>query len=174
MQVISVAEALKKLEGKEAFFLDVREIGEYAQGHIEGSLLLPLSECLVAQDFPHDAKKTCIVYCHSGVRSLQAVQKLSKLFPQQSFKSLEGGILSWKRQTEHSIGAKSCSRQFFSVQRQIQIVAGILILSSMATGFFVDSTYFILTLFVGSGLLFAGLSGWCGLGILLSKMPWNK
>lgn len=58
--------------------------------------------------------------------------------------------------------------------RQVQIAAGGLILIGVVLGYAVNSSFFLLSGFVGVGLMFAGISGFCGMARLLDKMPWNQ
>jgi len=60
------------------------------------------------------------------------------------------------------------------VMRQVQVTAGSLVLIGVLLGAFLNPWFLILSGFVGSGLMFAGLSGWCGMAKLLGNMPWNK
>ena len=61
-----------------------------------------------------------------------------------------------------------------SLERQVRIAAGSLVLLGAALGFFVHPYWLALSAFVGAGLLFAGITDTCGMGMLLAKMPWNQ
>jgi hypothetical protein len=58
--------------------------------------------------------------------------------------------------------------------RQVQIVAGLLVLTGVVLGFVLNPAFFGISAFVGAGLTFAGISGWCGMAKLLALMPWNR
>ncbi|MBL0811046.1 DUF2892 domain-containing protein, partial [Klebsiella michiganensis] len=60
------------------------------------------------------------------------------------------------------------------LMRQVQIVAGALILLGVALGYAFSSGFFLLSAFVGAGLTFAGITGFCGMARLLALMPWNR
>lgn len=60
------------------------------------------------------------------------------------------------------------------LMRQVQIAAGALILLGVVLGYAVNSGFFLLSGFVGAGLTFAGLTGFCGMARLLAVMPWNR
>ena len=58
--------------------------------------------------------------------------------------------------------------------RQVQIAAGALILAGVILSVTVNPAFLGLSAFVGAGLTFAGVTGWCGMAHLLALMPWNK
>ena len=64
--------------------------------------------------------------------------------------------------------------QPIEIMRQVQIVAGSLVLIGVILGYFVTPAFYALPAFVGAGLLFAGISGFCGMAKLLAIMPWNR
>jgi hypothetical protein len=61
-----------------------------------------------------------------------------------------------------------------SLERQVRIAAGSLVLLGVALGAFVSQWLYGLSAFVGAGLVFAGLTDTCGMGMLLARMPWNR
>ena len=60
------------------------------------------------------------------------------------------------------------------LMRQVQIAAGLLVLTGVGLGFAASPAFFGLAGFVGAGLTFAGATGWCGMAKLLAAMPWNR
>ncbi|GAB4460324.1 MAG: rhodanese-like domain-containing protein [Elainellaceae cyanobacterium] len=149
--------------------VDVREPVEYAGEHISGSTLVPLSNFDPAL-LPNQPNKPTVLYCRSGNRSAQAAQKLFSAGIQE-VTHLEGGLLAWKAQgypTEIKQNAP------ISLMRQVQIVAGSLVLLGTLLGAFVSPWFLILSGFVGSGLIFAGVTDTCAMAMLLAKMPWNR
>ena len=90
---MTIDEAKKKHEAKEAVFLDIRDPGSYEDGHIEGALHLTedkLPEFLQTAD-----KERCtIICCYHGNMS----QGAAAYFAEQGFKdvySLVGGYTAW-------------------------------------------------------------------------------
>ena len=61
-----------------------------------------------------------------------------------------------------------------SLERQVRIAAGSLVLLGVALGLLVHPAFIGLAAFVGAGLVFAGVTDWCGMGLLLARMPWNQ
>ena len=56
----------------------------------------------------------------------------------------------------------------------VAIAAGLLVLLGVLLGFLAHPALFGLSAFVGAGLVFAGITDFCGMGLLLAKMPWNR
>jgi hypothetical protein len=61
-----------------------------------------------------------------------------------------------------------------SLERQVRIAAGTLVATGTLLGAFVSPWWLILPGFVGGGLIFAGVTDFCGMAMLLARMPWNK
>lgn len=164
-------ETLKNwLNSDEAILIDVREPAENEARKIEGSYLIPLAQ-ISKKSLPNLGTKKLVIHCHSGKRSFAACSKILSEDPNLEVYNLEGGILSWINNNNQTQTSK---KFFLPLDRQTQLTIGIVVLSGSLLGYFVNSLFFILPSFFGAGLCFAGITGWCGLAILLSKMPWNK
>lgn len=99
MQKIDPAAAIRLLDAGKAVAVDVREPDEYAVGHIPGAKLLPLGEVLsCAAEVLPDKRAPWLVYCRTGRRSADAVQKLASLGYENLYDL--GGILSWPYEIE--------------------------------------------------------------------------
>jgi rhodanese-related sulfurtransferase len=159
----------EKLEKGEVFLIDVREPGEHASEAIHGATLLPLGEICCEKITAPDG--TLVVHCRSGKRSTLAYEKLLAENPNLDIYNLEGGIAAW---IAEGYEVKKSGRKVLPLDRQTQIVAGSVVLTGVTLGFLVHPGFFGLSGFVGAGLIFAGISGWCGTTQLLAKMPWNK
>ena len=96
-------QALKQalVEKKNVFILDVREPFEYEIAHIEGSKLIPLGQ-LTQRVNELDTADQIVVYCHTGVKSAQAVRFLNDL-GFKKVKNLKGGIRAWTREIDRSL-----------------------------------------------------------------------
>lgn len=152
-----------------AFLLDVRTPAEFAAEHIEGATLLPLHELDEASAVKVLAgRKECVVVCQSGRRAQSAAGKLEEwgITPVV----LEGGVNAWK---DAGLPVKR-GRGVISIERQVRIAAGSLVVIGVALGFSVSPWFFGLSAFVGCGLIFAGITDFCGMGLLLARMPWNQ
>ena len=61
-----------------------------------------------------------------------------------------------------------------SLERQVRIAAGSLVVIGVALGTLVNPWFYGLSGFVGAGLVFAGVTDTCGMGMMLARMPWNN
>ncbi|MBY0378747.1 MAG: rhodanese-like domain-containing protein [Gammaproteobacteria bacterium] len=166
---MNVHELKEKMERGDILLLDVREPAEYKTECIEGSYLLPLSE-LCYEKLPQTTKPL-VIHCNSGKRSEEACKKLLAQNPQLEIYSLKGGISEWK-----NVGYPilRLGGNMLPLIQQVQFTAGLLIVLGVLLGLFISTWFYILPGFIGLGLMVAGLSGWCGMAMLLAKMPWNK
>ncbi len=149
--------------------IDVREPIEFAESHVTGAKLIPLGQ-IESRSSELDQSKPLFVMCQAGKRGAAAADKLIAL-GFSDVRNLEGGILAWKSAgLPCSIGAKVV----MPLMRQVQITIGFFVLLGSLLALYVDPRWIYLCLFFGAGLIFAGLSGFCGLALVLAKMPWNR
>jgi rhodanese-related sulfurtransferase len=171
IQNISPAQA-KVLLAQGAALIDIREQEEYARENIAEAHLLSLSAIEKGDRLgPFEPYDTVIFYCQSGMRSSQNTQKLAAAVAPAKVMLLDGGLNAWKKDGQQILRDKS---QPLPIMRQVQIAAGTLILAGVLLGYGIHPGYFLLSGFVGAGLLFAGVSGFCGMARLLAVMPWNR
>jgi rhodanese-related sulfurtransferase len=149
--------------------VDVRERDEFARVHIAGAVNLPLSGCDAAHLDPAPGQEP-VFMCRSGARTAAACDRLAARVPGGGF-VLEGGLDAWLRA---GLPVVRDAKAPIELMRQVQIVAGALILLGVLLGWAVAPIGFGLAAFVGAGLLFAGLTGFCGMARLLLHAPWNR
>ncbi|MEX1119380.1 MAG: rhodanese-like domain-containing protein [Terrimicrobiaceae bacterium] len=159
-----------EVKNQNALFLDVRTPAEYEEAHIEGSVLHPLGDLDVgAVQRLVEGKDGCVVICRSGNRASQAAEKLAA-HGLPSLSILEGGVQAWEAEgLPLKRGAKT-----MSLERQVRIAAGALVFIGAVLGYFVNPAWIALSGFVGAGLVFAGITDTCGMGMLIARMPWNN
>jgi rhodanese-related sulfurtransferase len=109
--------------------------------------------------------------CHSGNRSSQALSRLLQNGHPHPLADLEGGIPAWQ---EAGLPVRKLNNAPLPLMRQVQIAAGSLVLLGLILGTWVAPGWIALSWFVGAGLVFAGVSGFCGMARLLAVMPWNR
>jgi rhodanese-related sulfurtransferase len=153
-----------------ALLLDVRTPAEFEESHIEGAVLHPLHELHPGhvEKLLHN-KVACFIICGSGNRAQQAAVKLAAAGI-TSLRVLEGGMKAWRQQGLPVISGKKT----ISLERQVRIAAGTLVVMGAALALFVNPVWVALCAFVGAGLVFAGITDTCGLALILAKMPWNN
>jgi rhodanese-related sulfurtransferase len=167
MNTISAEELKLKLDKGEIILIDVRTSLEHEIERIEGAKLMTD----ICYDDIKDMTKPIVLHCKSGTRSANAVEKILKENSNVDIKTLDGGIEAYAKSGFSTIKSK---QNILSLERQTQIAIGLIIITSMLLGFIFTKKLYFLTFFVGLGLVFAGISGTCFLGILISKAPWNK
>lgn len=169
IRYISPQEAASLLE-QGALLVDIRETDEYRREHIAAARHQALSSP-VTDDLPLSDGQAVIFYCKSGMRTRHAAGRLASAAGERPVFIMEGGIEEWKKAGLPVIRDTS---QPLELMRQVQIAAGSLVLLGVILGCLVSPVFYFLPAFVGTGLVFAGISGFCGLARLLQLMPWNR
>lgn len=149
--------------------VDVREPIEYATENIDGSKPIPLGQ-LEKRAHEIDHSLPVVVMCQGGKRGAEAVKKLAAVGITDA-RNLEGGILAWKAA---GLPVRTSEKSVFPLMQQVQLTIGLGVLAGAVLSLTVHPNWVFLCAFFGAGLTFAGSTGWCGLAILLSKMPWNR
>jgi rhodanese-related sulfurtransferase len=162
------AEELQALRqpGSGLLLLDVRSPIEFESERIEGALNVPL-EALDAHRDEIAEGADLVVVCRTGVRATIAAESLARSGLQA--RVLDGGMQAWRRAR---LPLRE-GRKRLPVDRQVQLIAGVMVLTGVGLGLLVSPWFLALAAFFGAGLTFAGATGTCGLGLLLMKLPWN-
>lgn len=154
--------------------IDVRTPAEYAGGHVPGALLLPLGDLTVPRlnERRNHPGGPVYVLCQSGGRARRAIVQLAAAGVTDCV-LVEGGTQAWQDAglpLERTPGGGGG----LPIMRQVQIIVGALSATGALLALTVHPWFAGLPLLMGSGLLFAGITGFCGLAVLLAKMPWNR
>lgn len=156
--------------GTSVELIDVRTPVEYREVHIDFARNVPLDQLDVAKLTAgrNRSGQPLYVVCRSGGRGKQACEKiLAAGFT--NVVNVEGGTLAWDQAGLPVVRGK----KVISLERQVRIAAGALVLIGSVLAFV--SPYWIgLAAFVGAGLMFAGITDTCGMGMMLARMPWNQ
>lgn len=167
---ISPAEAARLIRERGAILVDVREADEHARERIPGARNIPLWT-LQEADLAIQQGQPVLFHCRSGARTEgNALRLAAKVCTAEAF-MVEGGLDAWKRA---GLPVAKDQRQPLELMRQVQITAGSLVLLGVLLGALVSPWLYALSAFVGAGLVFAGVTGTCGLARLLRVMPWNR
>jgi glyoxylase-like metal-dependent hydrolase (beta-lactamase superfamily II)/rhodanese-related sulfurtransferase len=149
------------------FLLDVRSALEFESERIEGAHNIPLDRLDTRLgEIPDGAD--VVVVCRTGVRATIAAETLARAGRRP--RVLEGGVHAWRR--AHLPLREG--RKRLAVDRQVQLIAGTMVLAGVALGTLVNPWFLALAAFFGAGLTFAGATGTCGLALVLMRMPWNR
>ena len=150
-------------------FINVCTPPEFNEKYIPGVRSVPLDTLETHLD-EFANKKAIYIHCRSGHRGRQAVEKLQNLGVKAELVNVEGGILAWEKE---GFETKSNTKRM-PLMRQVLVAAGSLVTLGVLFALFVHPSFIFLALFVGGGLMFAGITGWCGMSFILAKMPWNR
>ena len=152
---------------------DVRTPVEYTQVHLKHARNIPLDQLDPNEIFARNRwPKDHIIYliCQSGQRSGQA----AKLFQNEGFARaviVEEGVSAW---IKAGFEVERGQSKVISLERQVRIGAGFLVLLGIVLSHIVHPVFIWISIFVGLGLINAGVTDWCGMGLLLARFPWNK
>ncbi len=153
--------------------LDVRSKAEHAKVHVAGVQLTPLGE-IDADTFAHESgfvkDQPLYIFCASGKRANQAAAKLAQIGYSQCH-VVQGGTEAW---IKAGLPVNRETPNMVSLENQVRIVAGGIVLTGVLLTQFVNPVFVWLTGFVGIGLLISGFTEWCGMRMLISRMPWNQ
>lgn len=169
VSTIDPKQAQRMIASGQAVLVDVRSPAEHARERIEGARCAPLDQ--LNHNHFADEQAALVFHCRSGMRTQAHRDTLLAAAGGQPCYMLTGGIEAWKKEGHATQLDRS---QPIDIMRQVQIAAGTLVLIGVLGGFFITPALFGLAGFVGAGLTFAGISGFCGMARLLALMPWNR
>jgi rhodanese-related sulfurtransferase len=153
--------------------IDVRTPAEFAEVHALPARNVPLPDLGAAalRALGH-AEQVAPVYvlCQSGQRAAVAAKRLaSEGF--SDVRVVQGGTEAW---SAAGLPVVKGSGSAIGIERQVRIGAGALVVLGVLLARGVHPDFGWLAAFVGAGLMFAGITGFCGMGVLLARAPWNR
>jgi len=149
--------------------LDVRSALEFNEAHIKDSVNIPIDMLSAKLNEIGQAGQSYIVLCRTGNRSPMAADMLIQSGI-SSVKVMDGGITGWQKDKLAVIKGVGG----ISLERQVRIIAGSLVLAGILLSILVNRWFLGISLFVACGLIYAGLTDNCMMGMLLMKLPYNK
>jgi rhodanese-related sulfurtransferase len=172
VSTITPGELDERRRGHAVELIDVRSPAEYREVHAEPARLVPLGSL-----DPHAMMRTrsgsegdpLYVICRSGSRGRQAAERFHAA-GYTNVVNVEGGTIAWEQAGLPVVRGQ----KMMSLERQVRIAAGSLVLIGTVLGAFVHPGFLALAAFVGAGLVFAGVTDTCGMGMILARMPWNR
>ena len=149
--------------------IDVRSPAEFASLHVKGAQNIPLDqlEAATVPDAPSPDHPIYVI-CQAGGRSAKGCEQLAAA--NLDVASVAGGTVACKTAGLPMVEGKGV----ISLERQVRIAAGILVLLGALASLFVHPNFIAIPLFVGAGLTFAGITDTCGMGLMLARAPWNR
>ncbi len=161
--------------GEQVHLVDVRTPAEYRSGHAAGAQSIPLDQLTPDEltqrlgDAQAGRQKPVFLTCQAGIRAHQAAERLLESGMDNLF-LVDGGTEAWSKA---GLPMRRCGYAI-SLERQVQITIGALLVLKVVFGFTVNELFFALIPLIGAGLIVAGLTQWCGLARLIAVMPWNR
>lgn len=152
--------------------IDVRTPAEFEEVHAVGAVNIPLGEFQAANVISQhrlSSDKPVYLICKMGGRSQKACDALAKA-GLSSAVNVSGGTDAW---VSAGLPVVEGQKVTFSIMRQVQLLAGSIALTGALLSF-VHPLWAILPAFIGAGFVFSGLTNTCGMGAMLSRMPWNQ
>ena len=173
ISTISPPELAARLKrGETPELIDVRTPVEYREVHVDIARNVPLDQldpAALMEARNGSTSEPLYLICRSGSRGQQACEKFLKA-GFINVVNVEGGTMACVEAGLPVIRGKSA----ISLERQVRIAAGLLVVIGSALGYFVHPYWIGLAAFVGAGLTFAGITDTCGMGMILARMPWNQ
>jgi rhodanese-related sulfurtransferase len=163
----TTTEELKRLVAAgAASMVDFRSPAEFAIGHIPGSVNIPLEQ--IQSRIADIPERRLVLICEGGKRAQLVADWLQGV---RETTVLDGGMGSWRKAGLPTLACAPCR---WSLERQVRFGAGVVVLLGSLLTTLISSHWVYLTMFVGAGLTFAGVTNVCGMAKLLAKMPWNS
>jgi rhodanese-related sulfurtransferase len=152
--------------------VDVRTPAEFARVHAAGARSLPLDqlEPAVVAAQRRNPSDSIYLICESGRRAANARERLEQAGVNQVY-CVEGGMVAWE---EMGLPVERGQSAVISIERQVRIGAGALVLIGTVLAWVVHPGFLVVPGVVGAGLVFAGITDYCGVAMVLCKMPWNR
>ncbi len=166
MELLDPKIVKQKISDNTTLLIDIRSNNEYLSEHIDGAININ----------PDDIKnynykdKNVIFYCLSGVRTQRLKEKLITLPSQKSF-IMKDGINGWKIAGYTTV---KNHKYHMTIMQQVQVTISLLLFISLLLSYTISPWFSLIILCIATGLMVAGITGFCGMAAFLSKMPWNR
>lgn len=164
----------QKIAAKQSLILiNVRAPREFAGAHVPGATLEPLDSldtARLARQAAAAPGTPLYVLCQGGTRARRAIESLERAGVPGCV-LVEGGTQGW---AEAGLPLEKQAVGGISLERQVRIAAGAIVFVGTLLGAFWRRELLVIPGFVGAGLVFAGVTDKCGMGMLLARMPWNQ
>lgn len=173
MQIPSIRpqELYDRIRSGEALeLIDVRTPAEFSDTHVGIARCVPLHalDPVKTMEDRGTPGSPLYVICQSGTRGQEACRKFIAA-GYENVVNVEGGTQAW---TAAGLPVNR-GRKAVPLDGQVRIAIGSIVLASALLSLL--HPYFLaITVFMGAGLIYSGISGFCGLALLLARAPWNQ
>lgn len=156
--------------GRDVDLVDVRTPAEFREVHSIHARNVPLDSLKPEEVMKSRQRPDELLYviCRSGNRSGKACEAFVRA-GYTNVVNVEGGTSAW----EQAGLPVERGKKTMSLERQVRIAAGSLVAIGTALGV-LNPCFLVIPGFVGCGLVFAGITDTCGMGMLIARMPWNR
>lgn len=173
VEKITAEQFKQRQQSEDLCLLDVRTAAEVRNDALPGIIEVPVDQ-LDAETFKASLQQSnhsgpVYLICQSGRRAEMAASKLAKVID-NPLVIVEGGMTAIRQNN----GRTTATGTMISLERQVRIAVGSLIILTVLAGFIFSPIWFGLTGLMGLGLLYAGITDNCMLGMLMAKAPWNR
>jgi len=155
-------------EGRRAQLVDVRSATEFATAYLPGAVNIPLEQ-IERRTADLEASAPVVLVCQSGSRARMANALLAG--SGKDLVVLEGGTAAWLQAGYPAVRTTAAR---WALERQVRLMAGLLVVVGVLLAVAVSRWWLLLPGFMGCGLAFAGCSGFCPMGEVLARLPWNR
>jgi rhodanese-related sulfurtransferase len=171
MTISTISPADLAASGRPYTLIDVRSPGEFAAVHAQGAHLVPLDRLNPAAlpSTPGSTGQPVYFICASGTRAATAADKATAAGLAGAI-VVAGGTSAWVAAGLPVVRGRGA----IALDRQVRILAGALVVTGVAVGWSVHPYFYLLSGFIGAGLVFAGITDFCGMALLLARLPWNR
>jgi sulfur dioxygenase len=171
LRSVSVQQLASLADAGDMNLIDVRTPGEFASVRIEQAVNIPLERidpAALATRFGAEAQLYCV--CQTGTRSQLAADRL-RAAGFSNVANVDGGTNAW---AAAGFPVVRGSRGVISLERQVRITAGALVVAGICVGAWLHPAGYALSVVIGAGLVFSGATNSCGMAMVLARMPWNR
>ena len=147
--------------------IDIRSQSEHHREKIPNAENISLEKI---SDAKFNQDDTLVFHCQAGNRTKMAQKQISQVSCKEAY-ILEGGIDAWKKA---NLPTEFDRKAPLLLMRQVQIIVRFMVIVGVILSYLISPYFNLLSAFFGAGLLFAGLSGYCGLANMLMLLPYNK
>jgi rhodanese-related sulfurtransferase len=172
-RTISCRQLAEQAKNESIEIIDVRTPLEFGEIHVSNARCVPLDQLdpiAIMSEKSTAFEEPIYVICKGGKRGAKAQQKFANA-GYTNVVNVEGGTDAWIESGLPVVRGK----KGMSLERQVRIAAGFIVLAGATAAIVTGNVYLAgIPAFVGAGLMFAGITDTCGMGMLIAKMPWNR